>query len=410
MLIGMRALMGIGAATILPATLSILTATFRDPKERAQAVAAWAAVFALGMGIGPLIGGWLLDNFHWSSVFYINIPIIAVGLIGSYYFIENSKSENPRRIDVLGTALSIAGLFVLVYAIIKAGMDGWTSALVLIAFAVAVVLLAAFVWWEFRTTSAMLPMHLFKNMSFSGANVAMTLVFFGLMGSFFFLGQFLQSVQNYTPLQAGVRLLPMAGVSFIAAMLSARVAGFLGTKFTVALGIFLTALGFFDFVRIAAVDVTYGQLVVAMCLSALGMGFTMSPATNSVLGSIPVSQSGVGSAMNNTTRQVGAALGVAVLGTVLNSTYIAKINAINWPAQLPAQAIEAIRNSVQGAHVVAQSVPLPQLAKMIIDQSNQAFTSGAVRALLVGAIIMVVSSVVTVLILPSRVQPPDREE
>jgi len=409
MLIGMRAMMGIGAATILPATLSILTATFRDAKERAQAIAIWAAVFGLGMGIGPLIGGWLLDNFHWSSVFYINIPVIAVGLVGSYYFIQNSKAEIPRRIDVPGAVLSIAGLFVLVYAIIKAGMDGWTAAHVLIAFGAAVVLLAAFIYWEFKVTNAMLPLHLFRNMSFSGANVAMTLVFFGLMGSFFFLGQFLQSVQNYTPLQAGVRLLPMAGVSFVAALISARVAGLLGTKFTVALGIMLTAIGFFEFVRIAAVDVSYGRLVIAMCLSALGMGFTMSPATNSVLGSIPVSQSGVGSAMNNATRQVGAALGVAVLGTVLNSTYISKINAVKWPAQLPAQALEAIRNSIQGAHVAAQSIPSPQLSKMIVDQSNQAFASGSARALLVGAIIMAVSSIVTLLILPNRVQPPDTE-
>jgi EmrB/QacA subfamily drug resistance transporter len=409
-LIGMRALMGIGAATILPATLSILTATFRDDKERAQAVAAWAAVFALGMGIGPLIGGWLLDNFNWSSVFYINIPIIVVGLIGSYYFIENSKSANPRRIDVAGTLLSIGGLFVLVYAIIKAGMDGWTAVHVLIAFGAAAVLLAAFIWCEFRSKNAMLPLRFFRNMSFSGANIAMTLVFFGLMGAFFFLGQFLQSVQGYTPLQAGVRLVPMAGVSFIAALLSARVAGLIGTKFTVGLGILLTAIGFFDFVRIATVDVSYARLVVAMCLSALGMGFTMSPATNSVLGSIPVGQSGVGSAINNATRQVGAALGVAVLGTVLNSTYVARINAVNWPAQLPSPALEAIRSSVQGAHVLAQSIPSPQLAQLIIDQSNQAFTSGAVRGLLVGAIIMAVSSVVTLLILPHRVQPPDEEE
>jgi EmrB/QacA subfamily drug resistance transporter len=410
MLIGMRALMGIGAATILPATLSILTATFRDAKERAQAVAIWASVFSLGMGIGPLVGGYLLDNFHWSSVFYINIPVIVIGLVGTFYFIENSKAANPRRIDVPGTLLSMAGLFFLVYAIIKAGMDGWTATHVLVAFGAAAVLLAGFIIWEFRSANAMLPLRLFRNMSFSGANIAMMLVFFGLMGSFFFLGQFLQSVQNYTPLQAGVRLLPMAATSFVAALISARVAGFLGTKFTVALGIMLTALGFFDFVRIAAVDASYGSIVVAMCLSALGMGFTMSPATNSVLGSIPVSQSGVGSAMNNASRQVGAALGVAVLGTVLNSTYIAKINAVAWPPQLPAQALEAIRNSVQGAHIVAQNVPVPALSKMIIDQSNQAFTSGSQHALLVGAIIMAVSSLVTLYILPNRVQPPDKDE
>lgn len=409
MLIGMRAMMGIAAATILPATLSILTATFRQPKERAQAIAIWAAVFGLGMGIGPLVGGWLLDSFHWSSVFYINIPVIAIGIIGGGIFIENSKAENPRRIDFLGTILSIVGLFTLVYAIIRAGMDGWTETHVLYAFGTAVVLLAAFFIWELKSSYAMLPLHFFKNMSFTGANVAMTLVFFGLMGSFFFMGQFLQSVQGYTPLQAGVRLLPMACTSFVTAMISARVAGWIGTKYTVGLGILVTAFGFFYFAYIAAVDVSYGKIVIAMCLSSLGMGFTMSPATNSVMGSIPVSQSGVGSAMNNTTRQVGAALGVAVLGTIGNAAYIAKINAVQWPAQLPAQALEAIKGSIQGAHIVAQNIPIPQLSKMIIDQSNLAFTSGAERALLIGAFIMLASSIVTLIILPNKVRPPDVE-
>jgi EmrB/QacA subfamily drug resistance transporter len=407
MLIVMRALMGISGAMITPATLSILTATFRDSKERAQAIATWAAVFGLGMGIGPLVGGGLLENYHWSSVFYINIPVIAIGLIGVGIFIQNSKTDNPRRIDFLGTILSIAGLFALVYAIIRAGMDGWTETHVLYAFGAAAVLLTAFFIWELKSSNAMLPLHFFKNMSFTGANVAVTLVFFGLMGSFFFMGQFLQSVQGYTPLEAGVRLLPMAATSFFTAMISARVAGWIGIKYTVGLGILVTALGFFYFAYIATVDVSYGKIVIAMCLSSLGMGFTMSPATNSVMGSIPVNQSGVGSAMNNTTRQVGAALGVAVLGTIGNATYLAKVNAVQWPAQLPAQALEAIRGSIQGAHIAAQNIPIPQLSKMIIDQTNLAFTAGVKEALLIGAFIMVASSIVTLIILPNKVRPPD---
>jgi EmrB/QacA subfamily drug resistance transporter len=410
MLIAMRALMGIGAATILPATLSILTATFREPRERAQAIAFWAAVFSLGMGIGPLVGGWLLDNFHWSSVFYINIPIVAIGLIGSAIFIQNSKSEKPRKLDIPGAVLSIGGFFALVYAIIQAGMNGWTDSIVIYAFIAAGVLLVAFILWELKYKNAMLPLHFFKNMSFTGANVALTLVMFGLFGAFFFLGQFLQSVQDYTPLQAGVRLLPMAAVSFVSAAISALIARFIGTKITVALGIFIAAIGFFYFAQIAAVDVTYAKFVLASCIVSLGVGFVMSPATNSIMGSIPVDQSGVGSALNNTTRQIGGALGVAVLGTLLNSTYIARIAAVQWPTQLPAQALEGIRNSIQGAHIVAQSMPSPQLTQLIIDKSNEAFTAGTEHALVVAAIIMVVSAVVTVFILPTRVQPPDEED
>ena len=172
MLIAMRAMMGIGAATIMPATLSILTATFREPKERAQAIAFWAATTSLGIGIGPLVGGWLLNNFHWSSVFYINIPIIAIGLIGGFYFIENSKTDNPRKIDIVGTLLSIGGIFALVYAIIQAGQDSWTATQVLYSFVAAAVLLGIFIFWELKSKNAMLPIQFFKNMSFTGANIA----------------------------------------------------------------------------------------------------------------------------------------------------------------------------------------------------------------------------------------------
>jgi EmrB/QacA subfamily drug resistance transporter len=405
MLIAMRALMGIGAATIMPATLSILTATFREPKERAQAIALWAAVFALGMGIGPLIGGWLLDTFHWSSVFYINIPVVAIALIGGYFFIENSRTPNPRKIDVLGAILSIGGFFSLVYAIIRAGMDGWNDTWVLYAFGAAFILLTVFIIWELKSKNAMLPLNFFKNMSFTGANVALTLVSFGLMGAFFFLGQFLQSVQNYTPLEAGVRLLPMAAVSFVSAALSARIAHKIGVKYTVGIGVMLGAAGFFILAAVAEVDASYGNIVLSMCITSLGIGMVMSPATNSVMGSIPVTQSGVGSAMNNTTRQIGAALGVAILGTLLNSTYIANINAVHWPVPLPAQAMEAIRSSIQAAHVVAQNVPAP-LGQLIIDQSNLAFVTGAQHALMVSGIIMAIASILTVIILPSRVRGP----
>jgi DHA2 family multidrug resistance protein-like MFS transporter len=149
------------------------------------------------------------------------------------------------------------------------------------------------------------------------------------------------------------------------------------------------------------------KFVVPMCITALGIGCTMSPATNSVMGAVPVNQSGIGSALNSTTRQIGGALGVAVLGTILNSTYIAKIDAIQWPVQLPAQAMEAIRGSIQGAHIVAQNVPYPQVSQLIIDQSNQAFTSGSEHALVIASIIMAVSAVLTLFILPSQVREPE---
>ena len=216
--------------------------------------------------------------------------------------------------------LSIAGFFALVYGIIQAGTDGWTAPQYLRLSWPLSCFLTAFIIWELKSPDAMLPINFFKNMSFTGANISLTLVTFGMFGSFFFLGQYLQTVQNYTPLQAGVRLLPMALVSFISAAVSARIANRIGTKITVSLGILIAAIGFFYLASIAAVNTGYGQLSLAMCITALGIGLVMSPGTNSVMGSVPVNQAGVGSAMSNTTRQIGGALGVAVLGTLLNST------------------------------------------------------------------------------------------
>jgi predicted MFS family arabinose efflux permease len=253
----------------------------------------------------------------------------------------------------------------------------------------------------------MLPLRFFKNMSFTGANIALTLVAFAMFGSFFFMSQYLQTVHGYNPLQAGVRLLPMAVAAFIGAMFSARLAQQIGTKLTVGFGIFLASAGLFYFYKVAQVDTSYLKIAIGMSLTALGMGVTMSPATNSIMGSVPVDEAGVGSAMNDTNRQIGGALGVAILGTLLNSAYAKSIDKIVWPSPLPAQAVTAIRGSVQGAQIVAGSVKAQSapLAQFIVSQANQAFTSSMDHTLLIAAIIMAVAAVVVLVILPTRVRP-----
>jgi EmrB/QacA subfamily drug resistance transporter len=402
-LIAMRALMGIGGATIMPTTLSILTATFRDPKESAQAIAFWAATFSLGTGIGPLVGGYLLEHYHWSSVFYINLPVVVIGLVGGYFFITNSRAEQLRKIDIPGCILSLTGLFALVYGIIQAGIDGWNAQNVLIAFGIALVLLTLFALWERRTPQPMLPLKFFKNMSFTGANVALTLVAFSMFGVFFFMSQFLQTVQNYSALEAGVRLLPMAVAAFIGAVSSARIALKIGTKFTVALGIFIASAGLFYLYLIAAVNITYLSIAIGMIITALGMGITMSPATNSIMGSIPVDEAGVGSAMNDTTRQIGGALGVAILGTLFTSTYVMRID--NTLGQsLPSQALTVIRGGIQGAHLLAKQQP-PAVGQLIIIKADQAFTYSMAHTLLIASIIMAVAAVLVLVIVPTKVRP-----
>ena len=310
-LIVMRALMGVGAAGIMPPSLSIITATFHNAKERALAISIWSAVYGLGLAIGPLIAGALLDHFSWNSIFFVNIPIVIIALIGGQLFIENSRAEKPKKIDALGLMLSISALLSLVYAIIEAGVSSWTAHDVLFAFGIAVILLIVFVLWEVRSKNAMIPLKFFKNMSFTGANVALTLVAVGLIGSFFFLGQYMLTVLGYTPLQAGVRLLPLAGTFVVAAVASAQVAQRIGVKYTVAIGTMTAAIGFFYLSRTLTLTSTYGQFILGVCIAAFGIGLSISPCTNSVMGSVPINEAGVGSSMNDTTRQVGGALGVA---------------------------------------------------------------------------------------------------
>ncbi|MCH7481203.1 MAG: MFS transporter, partial [Chloroflexi bacterium] len=242
MLIAARAFLGFGGAIIMPSTLSIITATFpRD--EQPRAIAMWAAIFGLGIGIGPVLGGWLIELYDWNSVFFINLPVVLVAIVGGSTYLMESRDESAPRIDIPGILLSIPGLFLLVYAIIEAGNQGWTAPEVLQTFAISAILLTAFALWESRAKEPMLPLYFFKNMSFTAANLAMVLVMFAMFGSIFFMSQYLQSVIGYSAFEAGVRMLPLALTMVVASIASSRVAASIGTKYTVALGIFIAGLG-----------------------------------------------------------------------------------------------------------------------------------------------------------------------
>jgi EmrB/QacA subfamily drug resistance transporter len=407
MLIGMRALLGIGGATIMPATLSLITAMFLDPKERAQAIGIWAAIFGLGVGIGPLLGGWLLQHYAWHSVFFINVPIAAIAVIGGNFALEESKDEHAPRPDIPGVLLSIGGLFSLVYAIIEAGQKGWTASHVVVAFAAAGVLLATFAWWEYRTSNPMLPVRFFKNMSFTGANLALTLLMFSMFGALFFLSQYFQSVQGYTALQTGVRLFPMALVIMVAAASSARIARAVGTKLAVSGGILIAAIAMLFMAEVYTVGSSYPTLLFGLMLLAVGLGTAMAPATNSIMGSVPVDKAGVGSAMNDTNRMVGGALGVAVLGTLMNNAYRQQVDTLlaQLPSNPSAQLAAAVKSSIQGAHIAAAQIPIPAVAQQIFNGANQAFVSGMTEAMFAAAIIMGIASAVAFIILPAQVRP-----
>ena len=405
MLVAARAMLGFGGAIIMPATLSLVTSSFRDPKERAQAIAIWAAVFGLGIGVGPLLGGYLLQDYEWNAVFFVNLPVVLVALIGGHFFLEESRDENAPSPDYPGVLLSITGLFALVYGIIEAGVKGWEHDSVLFSLGLAGVILTTFFWWEGRSKKAMLPLYLFRNPSFTGASVAIMLMMFGMFGIFFSMSQFFQSVQGYTALGAAIRLFPISIAIMLFATLSAQIANRIGTKLTVGIGFLIVAGSMFFLSQVTEADTPYETMLAGMVVMACGMGMAMSPATNSIMGAVPVSKAGVGSATNDTTREIGGALGVAVLGTVLNDAYLSRVTALR--DQLDPQAYGFVSSSIQGANEVARQISAQggdAIAGVIRDVAGTAFASGMSDSMLIASLVMLGAALFTLAVLPSDIR------
>ena len=394
-LIATRTAMGIGAALIMPATLSIITDMFPE-RERGRAIGVWAGMAGLGIILGPTVGGWLLEQFWWGSVFLINVPIVAVALLAGWVLVPESRDPHATPLDPVGALLSIAGLVALVYGIIKAPDDGWTDPVTLGGFVVAAVILAVFVAWELRSTHPMLNLGLFRDPRFSAASVSVTLVFFALNGGLFILTQHLQFVLGYTPLQAGVRLLPIVTM-MVAAPASGSIVERLGTKAVVTAGLLVDALGLWIISTLGAGS-GYGPVALGLAVIGVGNGLAMAPATASIMGSLPPGKFGVGSAMNDTTRMVGGALGVAVIGSVLNAAYASSIGPA--VAGLPAAAAAAASNSVGAATQVAAQ--LGTAGGPLAAAAHAAFIDGLGTAVLVSIGFTLAGALVALLFLPAR--------
>jgi EmrB/QacA subfamily drug resistance transporter len=394
-LIASRAAMGIGGALIMPSTLSIITNVF-PPRERGRAIGVWAGVAGLGIVLGPVIGGWLLERFWWGSVFLVNVPVVAVAMLAGWPLVPESRDPRATPLDPVGAVLSIAALVTLVYGIIEAPANGWTDPLILGSFGVAAVLSVTFIWWELRVEHPMLRMEFFRNPRFSAASGAITMVFFALFGSVFLLTQHLQFVLGYTPLEAGFRILPVAAL-IVTAPISARIVERIGTKIVVSVGLLVVATGLW---LLSSVEVGSGYGLVAWSLAVLGtgMGLTMAPATESIMGSLPLAKAGVGSAMNDTTRMVGGALGVAVLGSVLASSYGTAIE----PALrgVPPQVAEAAGDSIGAASAIAAG--LGPGGQGLLDAARSAYIQGMGDAVLVGAGVAAAAGLLVLLFLPAR--------
>ena len=400
MLIGFRALLGLAGALIMPSTLSSLIFVFRDAKERTTAIAIWSAIFSVGAAIGPIIGGFLLNTYLWSSVFFLNVPIALIGVIGAAVLLPESFSFNAPKPDLVGVGLSVVGLVALVYGMIRVGESSWLAHEVWIAFAAAAIFLTAFGVWQKRSTHPMLPLEFFKNMSFTGANLALVVSAFAMMGSMYFFSQYFQSVQGYRPIIAALCMLPMTPAVLLSTMQSVKVMRRIGTRFTMAIGLFVTGVGLFLFSVFVHIDTPYFLMLLVLLILGSGMGFTMSPATNSVMNSLPPERAGIGSAMNDTTRQLGGALGVAVLGSLMNGVYRASVNSVRALDGMSAGMMEEVRSSIQNAHILAQGLGA-DLREVVVNASSQAFVNGVQTSFFVASLVMLLASIIALKLLPS---------
>ncbi len=407
-LISTRALMGIGGAFIMPATLSIITNVF-PPEERGRAIAFWAAVAGVGTAVGPISGGILLAHFYWGSVFLVNLPIVGFALASGFFLIPTSKDPTHPKLDVVGAALSVVGLVSLVYAIIEAPQDGWGSPRIVAAFVIAVVVLLTFAVWERRVDEPMLDVRFFENPRFTAASSGITLIFFAMFGTMFLLTQYFQFVMGYSALRTGMALLPIAIAMMVVAPTSARIVERIGTKVVVATGLTLTSLALLSFTLVPTDHVSYsGQIVWRLLIMAVGMGLVMAPATESIMGSLPRAKAGVGSAVNDTTRQVGGALGVAVIGSVMTSTYGSKVASSIASSGVHASPgdVASAKQGLGFALELAAKAPAALQGKLAED-ARVAFVSGMHHAVVVGAIAAGIGATVVAKWLPARAATED---
>lgn len=396
--------MGLGAALFMPATLATIVHVFSDDADRRRAISLWAAVAGIGALAGPLAGGWLVEHATWRAVFWINVPLALVLAAVAMRMVPESRDARPGRLDWQGAAMSCAGLLALVWAVIEAPGRGWTSTAVLGAFAAAGVLLALFTAWEVRTDRPMVPPPLFERGPVGPACVALAAMSFCGMGAMFILTLYLQQVRGHSPWEAGVRTIPLslalaAGAAFAPTLLRR-----FGSRVPVSAGLVLVAGGFAAMARLETGS-GYAHILAFEALVGVGSGLVAPVATELVLTAVPAAKSGLGSALNDATRQVGSTLGVAVLGSILATVFTARIED-RLQAHPAAQVL--LRNQEGRGLLTRAGHPGADTASVLVQETGAAFVHGMSTAAIAGAGAALLAAVLSWRKLPASDRPPDR--
>ncbi len=402
MLIAARVVMGLGAAFVMPATLSILNAVF-PPRERPQAIAAWSAVAGVGIVIGPTLGGLLLSHFWWGSVFLINVPLVVLALAGVLLTVPETAEPGSHRLDFAGTVMIAGALFLLVDAIIEAPARGWAAPVTLAEIAAALAGLGLFTWWELRIPNPLIDLRVFAVRAFSAAAASVTVIFFALFGSLFVLTQYLQLVHGYSPLSAGVRALPFAIAMAAVSPVSTILAGRLGSRVVIPAGIVLMGAGLLD-LSTAGVHTSYPPLAVAVAIMGAGMGLVMAPASTTIMTTVPAHQAGAGSAINDTIREVGGALGIAIIGSLAENLYRSKLGTALAAAHLPQPVSHLATSSVAAADVAGKHLGGAAGAQLTAA-AHTAFTAAMATGMRVSAVVALVAAIGVAFALPARRRP-----
>ncbi len=396
-LIWARAAMGLGGAAVMPQTLSIITNVF-DPRERARAIGIWASAVGAAIAIGPIVGGLLLDHFWWGSVFLINVPLTAIGIIAIIAFVPESKSPTPGKVDLPGVLLSIMGLVLVVYGIINGGDTGsWLTADVLGPVAAGLAAIAAFVWHEARTDHPSLDVRLFRDARLSSAAAAIALVFFAMGGVYFFISFYTQNVRGYSPLHAGLLTIPLAVGQLLFATRSAPLVRRFGAKAVCTSGLMVMAAALVGY-HFLGTNSSPWLLEATFLVQGAGMGLVMPAATEGVMSVVPRERGGAGSAITNTSRQVAVALGVTVLGSVLAQVYRSRLNP--FLTAVPAKARAGATVSIAQTQQLAQQ--LGPAGHRLLSAASTSFVDAMHLTSLISVLIAVVGAAAVAVWMPGR--------